>query len=56
MIVEAARVALTGGGTGGHLFPGLAVMEALKRRVFCETLFVGTRHGLESKVVPAAGI
>jgi UDP-N-acetylglucosamine--N-acetylmuramyl-(pentapeptide) pyrophosphoryl-undecaprenol N-acetylglucosamine transferase len=48
------RVILAGGGTGGHLFPGIAVYEELKRREpELETLFVGTARGLETKVVPA---
>lgn len=55
MIVEAVRVILTGGGTGGHLYPGLAILDALEARVFCETRFVGTRRGLEAKVVRQQG-
>ncbi len=48
------RVILAGGGTGGHLFPGIAVYEELKRREpELETLFVGTARGLETKVIPA---
>jgi UDP-N-acetylglucosamine--N-acetylmuramyl-(pentapeptide) pyrophosphoryl-undecaprenol N-acetylglucosamine transferase len=48
------RVILAGGGTGGHLFPGIAVYEELKRREpDLETLFVGTARGLETKVIPA---
>lgn len=47
------RVILAGGGTGGHLFPGIAVYEELKRREpELETLFVGTSRGLETRVVP----
>jgi UDP-N-acetylglucosamine--N-acetylmuramyl-(pentapeptide) pyrophosphoryl-undecaprenol N-acetylglucosamine transferase len=50
------RVNFAGGGTGGHLFPGIAVMEELRRREpELEVLFVGTARGLETKVVPALG-
>jgi UDP-N-acetylglucosamine--N-acetylmuramyl-(pentapeptide) pyrophosphoryl-undecaprenol N-acetylglucosamine transferase len=50
------RVILAGGGTGGHLFPGVAVYEELKRREpELETLFVGTARGLETRVVPQLG-
>jgi UDP-N-acetylglucosamine--N-acetylmuramyl-(pentapeptide) pyrophosphoryl-undecaprenol N-acetylglucosamine transferase len=50
------RVILAGGGTGGHLFPGIAVYEELKRREpDLQTLFVGTARGLETKVVPQLG-
>lgn len=50
------RVILTGGGTGGHLYPGLAILDALKERVTVEALFIGTKTGLEAKIVPQRGI
>ncbi|HVZ31220.1 MAG TPA: undecaprenyldiphospho-muramoylpentapeptide beta-N-acetylglucosaminyltransferase, partial [Polyangiaceae bacterium] len=50
------RVILAGGGTGGHLFPGIAVHEELMRREpDLETLFVGTARGIETKVIPQLG-
>lgn len=50
------RVILAGGGTGGHLFPGIAVYEELKRREpELEVLFVGTERGIEARVVPELG-
>lgn len=50
------RVIIAGGGTGGHLYPGLAVAEELKARDRAgEILFVGTEQGIEAKVVPREG-
>jgi UDP-N-acetylglucosamine--N-acetylmuramyl-(pentapeptide) pyrophosphoryl-undecaprenol N-acetylglucosamine transferase len=50
------RVIVAGGGTGGHLFPGLAVIEELRRRQRgLEVLFVGTARGIEARVLPRAG-
>lgn len=50
------RVILAGGGTGGHLFPGLAVAREFQRRdSMAEILFVGTEQGIESKVLPREG-
>src|SRR5436190_4126659 len=48
------RLLIAGGGTGGHLYPGLAVAEEVRTRGG-EVLFVGTTRGLEARVVPAAG-
>jgi len=48
------RVIVAAGGTGGHLFPGLALATALSERGR-EVAFVGTERGLESRVVPEAG-
>jgi UDP-N-acetylglucosamine--N-acetylmuramyl-(pentapeptide) pyrophosphoryl-undecaprenol N-acetylglucosamine transferase len=47
-------VVIAGGGTGGHLFPGLALADALRARSR-QITFVGTAHGLEARAVPAAG-
>jgi UDP-N-acetylglucosamine--N-acetylmuramyl-(pentapeptide) pyrophosphoryl-undecaprenol N-acetylglucosamine transferase len=50
------RVLVAGGGTGGHLFPGIAVVEELRRRLpQLEVLFVGTERGIEARLVPAMG-
>jgi UDP-N-acetylglucosamine--N-acetylmuramyl-(pentapeptide) pyrophosphoryl-undecaprenol N-acetylglucosamine transferase len=47
------RVILAGGGTGGHLFPGLAVAREFQRRDgTTEILFVGTEQGIEARVLP----
>jgi UDP-N-acetylglucosamine--N-acetylmuramyl-(pentapeptide) pyrophosphoryl-undecaprenol N-acetylglucosamine transferase len=50
------RVLIAGGGTGGHIYPGIAVAEELKRIApETEILFVGGDRGLEGRVVPEAG-
>ena len=49
-------VVIAGGGTGGHLFPGIAVAREIQRRVpGARVSFAGTSRGLEAKVVPAEG-
>ena len=47
------NVLIAGGGTGGHLFPAMAVAEEISSR-FCDAqiTFVGTKRGLESRVIP----
>ena len=46
---------VAGGGTGGHLFPGLAVAEAARRRGDTEVLFAGSPYGIEARVIPNSG-
>ena len=51
------NVLLAGGGTGGHVYPGLAVAEAVRRHdPAARVLFVGSRMGMEASLVPAAGV
>lgn len=50
------RVIIAAGGTGGHIFPGVAIArELLRRDPTAEIIFVGTSRGLESKIVPREG-
>jgi UDP-N-acetylglucosamine--N-acetylmuramyl-(pentapeptide) pyrophosphoryl-undecaprenol N-acetylglucosamine transferase len=50
------RVALVmAGGTGGHVFPALATARVLQRRGY-DIVWLGTRRGIEARLVPAAGI
>lgn len=50
------RIIISGGGTGGHIFPALSIAEAMKRHdPDCEILFVGAEGKMEMEKVPAAG-
>ena len=50
------KVLIAAGGTGGHIYPGIAVAkEILRRDEASEVLFVGTARGLETKIVPDNG-
>lgn len=50
------RLLIAGGGTGGHVFPGVAIAEELRARVPDAVItFVGTQRGLEARVLPALG-
>ena len=50
------RVIMTGGGTGGHVNPALAIANTIMQNdPNSEILYVGTEHGIESKLVPKAG-
>jgi UDP-N-acetylglucosamine--N-acetylmuramyl-(pentapeptide) pyrophosphoryl-undecaprenol N-acetylglucosamine transferase len=50
------RVLIAAGGTGGHIYPGIAVAkEVMRRSPDSEVRFVGTERGLENRLVPQAG-
>ena len=50
------RVVIAGGGTGGHLYPGIAVArELLRRHSAARVTFAGTARGIESRVIPREG-
>ena len=50
------RVVIAGGGTGGHLFPGIAVArELLRRQPDARITFAGTARGIEARVIPREG-
>lgn len=49
-------IVFAGGGTGGHLFPGIALAEEFQNRKAGDRIvFVGTSHGLEARVIPREG-
>lgn len=49
------RVVISGGGTGGHIFPALSIADALRRRLDADILFVGAENRMEMTRVPEAG-
>jgi len=49
------RILIAGGGTGGHVIPGLAIARTMRDRYGAEVRFVGTARGLETRLVPEAG-
>ncbi len=48
-------IAFTGGGTGGHIYPGLAVADRLKSRLQCRIVWIGSDRGVDRSIVEAAG-
>jgi UDP-N-acetylglucosamine--N-acetylmuramyl-(pentapeptide) pyrophosphoryl-undecaprenol N-acetylglucosamine transferase len=56
VLLDEMRVLIAAGGTGGHLYPGIAVAQRLRqRRADTEILFVGTRRGIEQRVLEPLG-
>lgn len=50
------KILFAGGGTGGHLYSGIAIAEEVRKKYpSAEVLFVGTPYGLEKEIVPACG-
>ncbi|WP_066502060.1 undecaprenyldiphospho-muramoylpentapeptide beta-N-acetylglucosaminyltransferase [Abyssisolibacter fermentans] len=50
------RVLITGGGTGGHIYPALAIAKKMKKEINdIDLLYVGTEHGMEADIIPREG-
>jgi UDP-N-acetylglucosamine--N-acetylmuramyl-(pentapeptide) pyrophosphoryl-undecaprenol N-acetylglucosamine transferase len=50
------KAIISGGGTGGHIYPGISLAYEIKdRNVNNKVLFIGTERGLESKLIPREG-
>ena len=50
------RVILSGGGTGGHIYPAVSIAKEIKKQhKNAEIVFIGTERGLESSIVPKEG-
>ncbi len=55
-IIRAKTILFAGGGTGGHLFPGIALAEEFcRRQPELEIVFAGTRRGIEARIIPELG-
>ncbi|MGE5333316.1 MAG: undecaprenyldiphospho-muramoylpentapeptide beta-N-acetylglucosaminyltransferase [Nitrososphaerota archaeon] len=50
------RILISGGGTGGHIYPALAVARELRTRYDADILYLGDANGLETQIVPDAGL
>jgi UDP-N-acetylglucosamine--N-acetylmuramyl-(pentapeptide) pyrophosphoryl-undecaprenol N-acetylglucosamine transferase len=50
------KVVIAGGGTGGHLYPGIAIAREVLKEVGNEVVFVGTAQGIEARVLPKEGL
>lgn len=54
--MEGVKVVIAGGGTGGHLYPGIALARAIQARIpGSEIYFMGTKKGIESRILPREG-
>jgi UDP-N-acetylglucosamine--N-acetylmuramyl-(pentapeptide) pyrophosphoryl-undecaprenol N-acetylglucosamine transferase len=54
---EGLRLAITGGGTGGHVLPALAVVDELRQRgALADLIWIGSSEGVESQAADEAGI
>ena len=56
-MVKTLRIVVAGGGTGGHIYPALAIARGLKERYpEAEILYVGNKRGMEADIVPKEGL
>jgi UDP-N-acetylglucosamine--N-acetylmuramyl-(pentapeptide) pyrophosphoryl-undecaprenol N-acetylglucosamine transferase len=56
MSLKPPRIVISGGGTGGHIFPAIAIADALRRKLpSCSILFIGAKGRMEMQKVPLAG-
>ena len=56
MTARKNKIIIAGGGSGGHIYPGISIAEAiLKKDAGADILFVGTPQGMESRIIPKAG-
>ncbi|MDR0475601.1 MAG: undecaprenyldiphospho-muramoylpentapeptide beta-N-acetylglucosaminyltransferase [Treponema sp.] len=49
-------LAFTGGGTGGHIYPGLAIASYLKKNPACRVFWIGSNEGMDRAIVEEAGL
>ncbi|GHV81455.1 UDP-N-acetylglucosamine--N-acetylmuramyl-(pentapeptide) pyrophosphoryl-undecaprenol N-acetylglucosamine transferase [Spirochaetia bacterium] len=49
-------IAFAGGGTGGHIYPGLAVAAHLRKMMSCRVFWIGAKTGMDRSIVEAAGL
>ncbi len=50
------KIVVSGGGTGGHIYPALAIAKYFSEKEQAEILYIGTEQGMESDIVPRSGI
>ena len=51
------KVVISGGGTGGHIYPAVAIIEELKKRDSnIDILYIGSKNSMESELIPSLGI
>ncbi|TCO04953.1 undecaprenyldiphospho-muramoylpentapeptide beta-N-acetylglucosaminyltransferase [Natronoflexus pectinivorans] len=56
MTLKQPHIIISGGGTGGHIFPAISIADAIKKQMpDCKILFVGAKGRMEMERVPAAG-
>ena len=55
-IMKKLKVIISGGGTGGHIFPAISIAKSLEKKVkFIEFLFVGSKDRMEMQKIPEVG-